>query len=264
MNPLTAEALNEDHSTVYFAGEFDTTVTGPASRAAKAIDIVTVTRENTDSPTTKYLQANDEPAPRDTYTVDTKYEVPEASLQIPEHIDLTDPVNVAIWSALASHPLCRQYLPAEHPQSTERDLAEPPETRYIGVFELTSTNEIGGDEEKLDVATTLPFVTRHSRTIEYGHEDGTVNRVQNYVSWDDSLAPPEQLPDAQRFSDVTRLVLYFDGQDLYHSLNVYGLSAAETTPLAVRDVLQRTSFYWKPCVYRVSHTRTAPAHDVLV
>lgn len=178
------------------------------------------------------------------------------TLTIPDATDLTDPAQVAVWSAVSEYPGIDQCFNAD----------------YLAVFEI---EQLHVDKQWAAVnGYSIDGVEKHPMKGEfYGdiHErileptDGDTCRMQfeRFIEWNHDIAPSAKLPDGRPFEETTHLITYHDGQDMHHPLGMYGVSAANTVPLAVRDVFQHDPWSWWPRVHRVSHAGTFTPRGLL-
>lgn len=268
----TVPAQNDSEQRTFFVGVFDRRITGPESRHSSALSFLTMTGCDSETPITKeqFIHAGSEtsgpPAPAspaETGLIRCYWPRDDERpyFDIPPATDLSNPSELAVWTAIGHVP-CYDQLFAEHSTSPDTDETgdadgcEP----IFAVFEIDPR-----DEHETWAAANRPrsadeggpdYVTRHERTVDPKPGEPSSSIVQRYCSWDNSVAPPDRLPDAAPLSDASRLITFHNGQDLHHSLGLYGVSTAESAPLAARDVLQGKGFMWPPEVHQVSLVET--------
>lgn len=240
--------VQAERTTEYFVGVFEHAYTGPASNDSGAIAFVNITTDDDGHPVidysnTDYLDAHDL---AETRTLETVWH--DGDLRIPDATDLRDPTQVAVWGAVAESPIVERCF----------------NNGDIVVFEVDQRRE---DKQWADMhgyacrrdgypVDDSVYGTRHDRYSIPPADDRNTFREHHVFAWNRDIAPASELPDAKPFKNATRLVTFRDGQNMHHPLGTYGVSVADTVPLAVRDVLSCNHWTWEPRVHRVSYAAT--------
>jgi hypothetical protein len=177
-------------------------------------------------------------------TVEAPWNDPDNStVDLPDAVDTADPFQLA---PMASH--CNRPIP--HPSTFESQY----ETAHV--FETT----IEPETEIQDIDA----VEYREKVVE-SFDDGTCKKMDRWYEWDDTAVEPSVVSDdSPDLSETTYLIGFHDGQDMHDAYTHLGVSAADTAPGAIRDVLGRISGIplWRPKAYRVKEHQKFPASDV--
>lgn len=177
-------------------------------------------------------------------TVEAPWNDPDNStVHLPDAVDTTDPFQLA---PMASH--CNRPIP--HPSTFESQY----ETAHVFETAIEPETEI----QDIDAVEYRESVIESS-------ENGKLKKMDRWYEWDDTVVDPSVVADSPpEHSETTYLVGFHDGQDMHDPYTHLGVSAADTAPGAIRDVLDRISGIplWRPKAYRVKEHREYPASDV--
>jgi hypothetical protein len=167
-----------------------------------------------------------------------------SAIPLPGTVDATDPFQIAPMAGFYQRPLTppMDALPGR------------PETVHVYATDPAETVE----------ATAIDGIEYREETTDSSDDDGRM-KLTRWYDWDNDVAPPDAVAESPpAFPDVTHLVGFVDGQDMYDPYTHLGRSAASTNPAAIRDVLSRLDGVplWSPRAHPISDYQTFDADDV--
>lgn len=147
---------------------------------------------------------------------------------LPATVDTTDPYQLAPMASYYGRPYGPRSEFIEH----------GPDTIYVYNVECGSDEAVSvSDLECVDYCENVSDT-----------DDPQVKQVERWYEWDDNEVPPADDLSTPQFDDVSHVVGFVDGQDMYDPYTHLGVSTATDSAQALRNVLDRLDAVplWSP------------------